>query len=361
MSARYTVVRGDPLRHKAEVLELLNRNLIERGEWASARYRKYYESNPVGPPVLLLAQDSSSQRFVGTCAVFPTRLRVSGEVLCGGIAGDFAVDAAHRGVGPAVALLRRALSEALEQGLDFVYGVGNVHSEAVGRRVGSVDLGRFTRFVKILRVGGLLERYTRPQSLARRAAGVSSFTVDPILSLTSRERRRDRSSRFCVERLGAFDDRFEAVWEAARCQHRVTSDRDAKLLNWKYEKDGAGHASATSPIFALFDGSGAAGYIVYATNGNVWEVFDIAFLPSAAVIDALLTEFVLEARREGAATIGLNYFGPSSLLTQRLRAFGFLVRKHREGVRVATRPDLRLKEDLLTPENWCLLPGGQDI
>jgi hypothetical protein len=74
-----------------------------------------------------------------------------------------------------------------------------------------------------------------------------------------------------------------------------------------------------------------------------------------------LSEFVLDARREGAAAVEVRHFGPPSLLTQRLHAFGFLAQEHQDGLRVFVRAGLPLGEDLLAPNNWCLLPGAEDI
>ncbi len=361
MSERYTLVRGDPQLHKADVLDLLTRNLIPSGELARARYRKYYESNPAGPPLLFLARDTQSHRFVGTSAIFPVRIRVADEVVLGGVSGDFAVDAEHRGFGPAVALQQGLLDGLEERGLSYVYGVPNRFAEVITQRVGYLDLGRLTRFVKIFQMGVVFERYMRRRSFARLASGISSFTADPILSFLSRERLRRQSVSFSVERTEVFDDGFTAVWEAAQHQHHVTTERDAISLNWKYERASAGTTTARYPIFALFARNEAAGYIVYTTRGNVREVLDIAFLPSRTVVDALLSEFVLDARREAAGAIDVRYFGPRDILAQRLRAFGFLPRKHTDGLRVFVRADAPVREDLLAPENWCLFAGAQDI
>ena len=307
MSERYTLVRGDPQLHKADVLDLLTRNLIPSGELA-ALGTETYESNPAGPPLLFLARDTQSHRFVGTSAIFPVRIRVADEVVLGGVSGDFAVDAEHRGFGPAVALQQGLLDGLEERGLSYVYGVPNRFAEVITQRVGYLDLGRLTRFVKIFQMGVVFERYMRRRSFARLASGISSF--------------RPTRSSFCLrtapqavgELLGRKDRsirrRLHSRLGGAQHQHHVTTERDAISLNWKYERASAGTTTARYPIFALFARNEAAGYIVYTTRGNVREVLDIAFLPSRTVVDALLSEFVLDARREAAGAIDVRYFGP---------------------------------------------------
>ena len=52
------------------------------------------------------------------------------------------------------------------------------------------------------------------------------------------------------------------------------------------------------------------------------------------MVDALLSEFILDARKKKASAIDLGYVGPPNLLTGRLRAFGFLQRTAQNGLLV---------------------------
>ena len=360
MSRRYTLVDGDPHAHKAEVVDLLNRNLIPSREEVLARYTKYYETNPDGPPLLVLARESTTGRYVGTCAIFPTRLSIAEESVLGGVSGDFAVDADHRGFGPALAIQRALLARLGERGLSYLYGVPNPFSEAITRRVGYRDLGRITRFVKVFRLGVVIERHVSRPGLARVAAGVSSFTADPLLSLASRDRFARRSKRFSVERPSAFDERFAGLWEAARRQGRITSHRDTASMNWRFDKPDIGGTNR-HPLVAVFAGDRAVGYVVYRTSGGVCDVLDVSAVPSREVVDTLLSAFVADARRGGVAAIDIRYFGPRSLLTRRLRAFGFLALEHSDGLCVFVEDGAAREQELTAPGNWCLFESAQDI
>jgi GNAT superfamily N-acetyltransferase len=360
VSTKYALVAGDPVTHKSEILGLLNRNLMPSTEATLARYRKYYESNPEGRPLLVLARESESQSYVGTCAIFPTRVCASEGVVRGGICGDFAVDDAHRGFGPAIALQQHLFDRLEEHGMSYVYGVPNPSSEAITQRVGYRNLGPLTRFAKILRLDIVLERYVGRESLVRLGTGVAPLT-NPLLSLLSRERLHRRSRGFSVEKPESFDERFAAVWEAARGQARVTAYREATFLNWKFDKaDPAGRIGGYS-IFALMAGDEVVGYVAHATQEKVCRVLDIAFLQSQEVLDALLSRFLHDARLSGVSAVDLRYFGPQNLLTQRLRAFGFLAREHGSSLTVFAKAGTPSEEEFLDSGNWCLLPAAQDI
>jgi hypothetical protein len=361
LASRYSIIPGDPRAHKRDVLALADRNLLVPLQGRDARYAKYYEQNPLGPPAFFLARDEESQAVVGMAAAFPSRLRVFGEVVPGAISGDFAVDDGHRGFGPSVALQRAVVSALGDKGLRCAYGYPNEYAEPIIKRVGYADLGRLSRFVKVLRGRVVVDAYVRSQRPARVGAALSRVTVDPVLSGVSRERLHRRREGLRVERPERFDDRFSDVWESTCRQHAITSERTSELLNWKYEKGGTRERGVYT-IFALLrrDDSVAA-YVVYRVRNGIRHLVDIAFLPSRAVVDALLSEFILDARKHGVRAITLLHLGAATLLTRRLRAFGFLRRTDESGVRVYVPGGSRLDRDLVEPRNWYFLTGDADV
>jgi GNAT superfamily N-acetyltransferase len=357
MSARYSIVSGDPQAERLELLAIAARNRPGPPERFERRFAKYYENNPLGPPSVFFARDNESGELVGMTAMFPTALRVAGQLLPAAIGGDFAVDAAHRGFGPAVALQRATTSVLAERDLRCAYGSPNRFSEPIVGRAGYADVGRLTRFVKLLRARPLVDRYTRRPRLAR----LATAAADPVVSIASRERLYRRSARFSVARPEVFDDRFANLWEIARGHQGATSERRADLLNWRYEKTGPAAARDAYSIFALLDGRDVAGYIVHRLDDGSRLVYDIVHLPERPAIDALLSEFILDARDSGAAMIDLGYVGPANLLTRRLRAFGFVSSTGTNGLRVYVDGDALLGVDLLSRDNWYFLTGDTDF
>ena len=357
MSDRYSIVSGDPRADRLEVLAIAARNRVGPPERFARRFAKYYESNPLGPPSVFFARDNESGELVGMTALFPTTLRVAGQLLPAAIGGDFAVDAGHRGFGPAVALQRATTAVLPERDLKCAYGSPNRFSEPIVGRAGYADVGRLTRFVKLLTARPLVDRYTRRPRLARLAAAAA----DPVVSVLSRERLHRRSQRFSVDQPDVFDDRFASLWEIVRDHQGVTSERSADLLNWRYEKTGAAAASGDYSVFALLDGRDVAGYIVYRLDDDSRLVYDIVHLPDRTVIDALLCEFILDARHGGAAVLDLGYVGPGNLLSRRLRAFGFLQTTGKNGLRVYVDGEAPFGVDLRSGDNWYFLTGDTDF
>jgi GNAT superfamily N-acetyltransferase len=357
VSARYSIVSGDPKADRLEVLAIAARNRSGPAERFERRFAKYYENNPLGPPSVFFARDNQSEQLVGMTALFPTSLRVAGQLVPAAIGGDFAVDAEHRGFGPAVALQRATTSILSERDLRCAYGSPNRLSEPVVGRAGFADVGRFSRFVKLLTARPLVDRYTRRPRLAR----LTSAAAGPVVSVLSREWLYRRSARFSVDQPDVFDDRFVKLWEIARDHHRATSERSADLLNWRYEKTGPAAGRGDYSVFALLEGRDVAGYVVYRLDGDSRLVYDIVHLPDRSAIDALLSEFILDARHCKAAVIDLGYVGPGNLLSRRLRAFGFVQRAGRNGLRVYVDGDAPFGVDLLSGDNWYFLTGDTDF
>jgi GNAT acetyltransferase-like protein len=357
VSPRYSIVPGDPQADRAEVLDLATRNRPGPRERLELKFGKYYERNPLGPPSLFLARDDDSGALVGMTALFPTTLRVAGEPVAAAIGGDFAVDEGHRGFGPAVALQRATLPVLAERDLKCAFGSPNTSSEPIVGRAGYADAGRLTRFVKLLTARPLVDRYVRRPALASLASTVAS----PFVSILSRERLHRRPAGLSVEEPEGFDERFESLWEVARRQLGVTSERNAELLNWRYEKTGPVEARGKYSIFAVLDGSDVAGYVVYRMSDEARLVYDVVCLPDRPVVDALVAEFILDARRGKATAIDLGYVGPPNLLTRRLRAFGFLQRTAQNGLRVYVDGEPPFGVDLMRGENWYFTTGDTDF
>jgi hypothetical protein len=362
VSGKYAILQVDPRTDGNQALELAVRNLQVAAEVTEARYPKYYEQHPLGPPLLFFVQELASQRVVGMAALFPVELWIEGEAVLGGIPGDLAVDRAHRGLGPALAL-QRALLEALPpNGLHFAYGTPNRFSDPVTERAGYAEVGQLTRFVKVLKAGVLARAAVRRSALARLVFTLAPYTVDPVLSVLSRERLHRRPAHIRVEHPERFDERFLGVFDEISRQHRITPQRTPELLNWKYEKGGEGERAGTYSILALTEGgTKVLGYMVYETRDRVRSVHDIGFMPSRFAVDMLLSEFILEARRQEIEAISLLYLGPDSLLTRRLRWFGFVRRTERARLRVFVPDAASLAVDLRDKDNWFFLGGDTDI
>lgn len=237
------------------------------------------------------------------------------------------------------------------------YGSPNQSSEPIVGRVGYADAGRLARFVKLLSARPLVDRYVAKPWLASLASGVAR----PFVSILSRDRLHRRSRRFSVEQPERFDERFTGLWELARRELGVTSERNVELLNWRYEKTGPAAAPGNYPILALVEGDEVAGYVVYRTGDDSRIVYDLVCRPEKPVVDTLLSEFIRDARRKKAIAIDLGYVGPPNLLTERLRAFGFVQRTAHNGLLVYVDGEAPGGVDLTKAESWYFMSGDTDF
>jgi hypothetical protein len=354
VSGGYSIVPGDPQADKQRLIELSARNRPGDPSRFEARYAKYYETNPLGAPTLLLARDDESGSVIGMTVLFPTCLWIAGERVPAAMAGDFAVDQQHRGFGPALALERATIPATSELGMSCAYGSPNDNSELIIARAGYADVGRLIRFTKLLSARPAVDRYVSRPWLASLVSAVAR----PFLSILSRERLHRRPRRFSVEQPELFDERFTRLCEQARGELGVTSERTPELLNWRYEKH---TAPGNYTIFALVEEGEVAGYVVYRVSDGMHLVYDLVCRPERPVVDTLLAELVRDARRKKATAIDIGYLGPPNLLTKRLRTFGFVRTTLRNGLRVCLGGEAPSGVDLLKADSWYFMRGDVDF
>jgi hypothetical protein len=90
-------------------------------------------------------------------------------------------------------------------------------------------------------------------------------------------------------------------------------------------------------------------------------VYDVVCRPDRPVVDALLSEFILDARAKKAGAIDFGYAGPPNLLTERLRAFGFVQRTAHNGLLVYVNREAASGVDLAKAESWYFTSGDTDF
>jgi hypothetical protein len=362
MSARYTIVQGDPSTHKSQALDLTLRNLQAAPEITKARYPKYYEVSPFGPPMLFFAQEVATEQFIGMGTVYPVELWIKGEAVRGGISADFVVDQGHRALGPALALQRAMNDALLANGLHFAYGLPNRFSDPVTARVGYAEVGQLTRFVKILKARALARTFADRPAVARLVSTFGRFAADPVLSAMSRERLYRRRAQVRAEHVTHFDQRFRAVFDEMSRQHPITPRRTPEILNWKYELSREIDPAGRHSILALTErDANVLGYVVYTTIDDVRYVEDVGFMPSRSALDVVLSEFILDARGRGIEAISVTHLATESLFTRRLGSFGFARRPEASRLRVFAPKPASFAVDLLDRNNWFFLGGDSDI
>jgi hypothetical protein len=105
-----------------------------------------------------------------------------------------------------------------------------------------------------------------------------------------------------------------------------------------------------------------AGYVVYRMSDDGSRlVYDFLCRPERRVVDALMAELIRDARRSRAVSIDFGYLGASNVLTERLRAFGFLARTAENGLLVCPRSGAAPAVDLEKADSWYFTSGDTDF
>lgn len=314
----YEVERADLTQDRQAILRLWERNFPGHDAASHrSRFAWYYLENPCGPGRcwLLRAPDG---RVVGTAGLGLRRVKMGDQIKLAGIASDFAVDAEHRTLLPAL-MLQRAVLEELEDDLAFIYGLPNSKSIGIFRRLGYECPASFSRRVKVLRV----RRYLQPVPVFSLLAPVVSPVADWALRLCSRENWTPRRHTI-VEDLEEFDGRFDELWERAAGAFELVGERTAEFLHWRYAR--CPLRSYCTLGLLRPGGQELLGYAIYFIDRDGQAVVaDFFHEEQEGVVESLLAGLVDSTRRRGAGSICFETLSPGRL-EHALGAFRFVER-----------------------------------
>lgn len=289
------------------VLALWQRNLPTA---TKDRYGWLYRE---GPACDWLLQNDDAVA-IGSVGLMQRKFSIRNRQVTAGQAVDMNVDQAHRSLGPALQLQRKAIEASEAQGLPFVYGLCDRRSQLVLRRTGYHLLGDVGRWAKPLTSEPFLPSALRSKWLCRPACSA----VNLAMRLTSAESwlRRPKGTR--VEVLDRYDERFDRLWTKAAERFPILGDRSAEFLNWRF----ADSPDIRYRALALIDGEDRLrGYLVYHFNGATAHVADFLY-ETPKDLAALLPELFVIARRWGMESIVVESLIPESI-ARLLRSFGF--------------------------------------
>jgi hypothetical protein len=214
-----------------ELLSVLERNLGDLPH--RRRFKWMYRDNPLGLAWSWFACDGGSGRIVGVASVFRRAMWIGPRVILCGQVGDFAIDASHRSLGPAL-MLQRATFEPVDRGpLAFCYdcppherGMSTFH------RLGMSASTTMTRYARLLR--------SDRQIASRLGKGPIGASVTPLanvaLRLVDAGRSRPPGLEVSVHE-GPFGEEFSDLDRRVSARDVIRSRRMAEDLNWRYRDD----------------------------------------------------------------------------------------------------------------------------
>jgi len=277
---------------------------------------------------------------------------IDGKYYRAGIAGDFAVDREHRGLGPALSLQKAAVSHCRERRFDILYGFPNNRSQSILLRAGYKVVADIFRMTKPLRSRYYLKRRIETPFITR----ALSRPVDFAIKLISGNYHKNQE-QYSLESPSFFDERFDDLWKKASTRFPIIGERTSSYLNWRYMRS----PHVTYSVFALTKGEDTlVGYIVYHISENKANIADLLSIDCDATLDALISEFINHLRMTGIDSVTVCYAGAHTFMNK-LMDHGFSIRDREGKIVVYSPSDTPRHPFLLNEENWYLMPGDNDI
>jgi hypothetical protein len=326
VSTEYRVSRVDPGAARTELLRIWRDNL-PLGCDAAAKFAWTYEAAPHRPDRLYLldarrAGASGDGVAIGAAGVAWRPFQLAGRPARGALLFELAVDRSHRTGFPALRLVAESRRAALRD-FDFAYGFPTERAEPLFRRCGYSELGRTTRYVRVLRHADYLRRALDLPLLTRAAAaGLDGARLALHAPAWARARARLR-----LELGGEPDSRVDDLWRRAAGSYQVVGARTAEFLRWRFLR----HPEQSHELVLLVDRAGLAlhAYGVLGMQDRAAHLHDFFGEPAAlgALIDLLLPALV----RRGARSLSLRFLGDARVVAE-LVARGFAARDRSRAV-----------------------------
>lgn len=347
MTARYSVAPVDTMHCAGAVSSLWSSSLTpSAGADARRKLERLYRHNPAEPGLCLglrvdgvkLRQSAGATELagpggyaepaeqavsgrgdapVGVIGILPRIWHCEGERLVVGALADFAVASEHRSLGPALQLMRAALSQSRRRHA-WLYGRPNPQSAAVCKRAGLREIGSATRFVKLLRSESVLRGWWQDKTSARVAAlvtRVSAPSADAALWCADRGRiwltgapRHWEDIDFARVPLlsgGGTAMALDRIWDACERQGLCLAERSAALVHWRFGDSGQAWRLALAR-----DRRGAPqGYVVWRLADGVAWVGDFLARRPLEETGSLLAGFAHWLRGHPVRAIDIGFFG----------------------------------------------------
>ncbi len=291
---------------------------------------------------------------VGQQAEIPFDLRVGASERRAAWAVDLMVDEAWRlrGVGPAL-MSTQLDARTISAGLNL-----SDKGHAAYTRGGWTDLGIvpvYLRPLDLARAAGL-------GSVPERVAQVAPVAGPALRAVDSAATAALRAAGARLEAVDRFDERVDAVWQAAADEYPVIARRDLAAVRWRIDQ--RPDRDAVQRHYLIVRGR-AVGYVVLRRGGTAAD-------PTAVVVDylapprwvaPLLVAAGVAARGQGAVAMSVKTRNEPA--DRYLRAAGFVRRDHGsdEPIRfmVNCSDDPGVCALVTDPDRWFVTSADSDL
>ena len=314
MTTRY-LARVTPFGpHSDAILSLWAAHLHDvTPESAAHKMRHWYEENPAGSGACVVLQSTGQESPVGVQCLLERRHWSGGSAMKVAGLAEFAIEPAHRSLGPALSLLKKCL-EVGRARYGLVYGMPNDSAFSVCKRAGLVHAGDMTRFVLPFRLR-LLVRRRNSRWLHR-----LEWPADLLLRISVAVRAAWNRAPLRWREAGLDDPDLGAIWDL-RPQYVSLSERSNQALDWRFNL-----GSGWKPAVAYSPSRLPFGYVVWRIKDDIVQIGDFLCRDPDGGTAALLTGFARHIRSETDANgVEVEFCGRPGVL-RGIRRAGFLRR-----------------------------------
>ncbi len=287
------VRRVSPIGDREEMLALLNRN-FEPGQ--ESRFEWRHTANPAGGSWTWFLYEGDSKVTVAMASVFPRHVYVDGKPLVCGQVGEFAVEATHRSLGPAVLLQRTTLEPVNAGALAFCYDCPP-HDQGMSTfvRMGMQANCEVIRYALLFRSDEYFARKLGGGAWTTTVAGAANV----LLGMRTRRFIRGSSGLEIHTFDGRFDEEFSRLDKLVPSRGAIRSSRSADLLNWRY-RDNPG---ANSRVLVARRAGELVGFLVLWIERGSAQILDIFGIELLLVGIELLDAAIEMTRREKVSAL----------------------------------------------------------
>lgn len=345
----YSIEKADLNQQGQYLRELWQRNFAGVPH---ERYAWMYENNPAGQPVVFLLKYNQRNEFVGAMALFPHMLLVKGKQVKSYICGDMAVHQAHRTLGPAMALIKAAVSYCEENKPCILLSLPNNKSLPVLQRAGFQPLGIYYSLTKVVKTGTYLRRHFKSTVIADSLAFFADRLVARFYKLQSYWFGRG----YVIDLVTTFDREFDDFITNASNHFQFVGERTIAFLNWRLKDSPYGR----NDILVIKKNNRLCGYVSCCIRNNRCDIEDIAFDGSYQNLKALMVVFTTQQLQNGIEAITLNIAAPDFLVDV-LKNAGFSVRSQENQFLIYASPQDQQTQLAASPGVWYLTTADNDI
>jgi GNAT superfamily N-acetyltransferase len=249
------VLRGYRQGDEKQILHLFN--LVFNASRNLEQWRWEFRDNPAGLAFICVAELDGE--IVGHIAAIPIKMKCGDETILGAEVVDTMTHPDHRLKGMFFKLAERIHEEATGSGVSLVWGFPN-QSSAPGfiKRLGWREIGTVPGLMLVLDTKPLLRlgsymQYIRSGFLFRNWR----IALSAAVALIYHPKHKRKSTNIIVNRVNAFDNRVDSLWQKASPRFRLAVAKSSEYLNWRYANHPDGYT-----IFVAETNGELLGFIV---------------------------------------------------------------------------------------------------